>query len=64
MSGTSDTDAYDVRQYFPANNHGSVVITTRLARLEQLGDAQRLEKVSLDQARAILKSRYKLEYGK
>jgi len=61
---TSDADAYDVKQYFPGINHGSILITTRLAKLEQLGDSERLGKVTLDQARAILRSRYKGDYGK
>lgn len=61
---TSDSNAYDVKQYFSGMNHGSILITTRLAKLEQLGDSARLGKVTLDQARAILRSRYKGDYGK
>jgi hypothetical protein len=61
---TPDSDAYDVKQYFSWINHGSILITTRLAKLEQLGDSGRLGKVTLDQARAILRNRYKGEYGK
>lgn len=38
------TGAYDVRRYLPGD-HGSVLITTRLARLAQLGDSKRLAKV-------------------
>lgn len=36
--------AYNVRDYLPGD-HGSVLITTRLSRLAQLGDSKRLEKV-------------------
>lgn len=61
---TSDSNAYDIKQYLSSINHGSILITTRLAKLEQLGDSGRLGKVTLDQARAILRSRYKRDYGK
>ena len=60
----SDPNAYDVRRYFSSANHGSILITTRLAKLEQLGDSQQLGKVDQDQAEAILRSRYKRKYGK
>jgi hypothetical protein len=60
----SDPDVYDVTQYFSGADHGSVLITTRLAKLEQLGDSQQLGKVDQDQARAILQTRYKRKYGK
>lgn len=61
---TSDVNAYDIQQYFCGVDHGSILITTRLAKLAQLGDSQQLGKVSLDQARSILQSRYKGKYGK
>jgi hypothetical protein len=32
-----DPDAYDVRRYLSGADHGLVLVTTRLARLEQLG---------------------------
>jgi hypothetical protein len=59
-----DTDAYDVRRYLPVADHGSVLITTRLARLKQLGDSQPLTKVGQEQARAILECWYTTEEGK
>lgn len=59
-----DLDAYDVRQYLSGADWGSVLITTRLARLEQLGDSQHLSKVNEEQARAILQNWYKKEHGK
>jgi hypothetical protein len=55
-----DPDAYDVRRYFSGADHGSVLITTRLARLEQLGESQRLGKVDNAQARAILQIWYRI----
>ena len=45
-------------------DHGSVLVTTRLARLEQLGDSQQLGKVDETQAKAILESWYKKKHGK
>jgi hypothetical protein len=53
-----DPDAYDVTRYLSGADHGSVPVTTRLARLEQLG------KVSKEQAQAILESWYKKKHGK
>ena len=60
----SDPDAYYVRRYFSSADHGSVLITTRLAKLEQLGHSQHLGKVDQDQAEAILRSRCKRKYSK
>ncbi|RYN57987.1 hypothetical protein AA0117_g13189 [Alternaria alternata] len=57
-----DPDAYDVRRYLSGADHGSVLITTRLARLEQLGESQQLGKVSEAQAKAIFKSWYEQPY--
>jgi len=33
----ADPNAYDITRYLPGADHGSVLITTRLANLEQLG---------------------------
>jgi hypothetical protein len=62
--GCGDPDAYDVTRYFSGADHGSVLITTRLARLEQLGTSRQVRKVSQNQAEAILKTWYKGEIGK
>jgi hypothetical protein len=59
-----DPDAYDVRIYLSGADHGSVLITTRLARLKQLGDSCPLRKVDQEQARAILECWYEKEQGK
>ena len=53
---TADPLAYDVRRYFSGADHGSVLIITRLARLEQLGGSQQVSKVNRAQTQAILKS--------
>ncbi|KAI0543831.1 hypothetical protein F4679DRAFT_567226 [Xylaria curta] len=47
-----DPDAYDVHRYIP-NSHGSVLLTTRLSRLAQLGFSKRLDKVDGAQAHSI-----------
>jgi hypothetical protein len=60
----ADSLAYDVRQYFSGADHGSVLITTRLARLEQLGGSQQVGKVNRAQAQAILKSWFRKELGR
>jgi hypothetical protein len=60
----SDPGAYDVRRYFSSAIHGSVLVTTRLAGLEQLGESQQLGKVSKEQGQAIFESWYKREHGK
>ncbi|KAF2022643.1 FabD/lysophospholipase-like protein, partial [Setomelanomma holmii] len=59
----SDADAYDIKCYLSGADHGSVLITTRLARLEQLGESQELGKVDKAQAKAIFESWYKQAYA-
>ncbi|OCL00351.1 uncharacterized protein K441DRAFT_99752 [Cenococcum geophilum 1.58] len=59
----AEPDAYDVKRYLSGADHGSVLITTRLARLEQLGDSQQLGKVDRRQAEAIFKNWYKRKYA-
>lgn len=56
---SADPDAYDVKRYLSGADHGSVLITTRLARLEQLGDSQQVGKVDRGQAGAMFQSWYK-----
>jgi hypothetical protein len=58
-----DPDAYDIKRYLSGADHGSVLVTTRLARLEQLGESQHLGKVGETQAKAILDSWYKQQYS-
>ncbi|KAL2115914.1 hypothetical protein VTJ04DRAFT_10169 [Mycothermus thermophilus] len=48
----SSTGAYDIRQYLPGD-HGSVLITTRLSRLAQLGESLQLRAVDDQLAQAI-----------
>jgi hypothetical protein len=53
----SVTGSYDIRQYLPGD-HGSVLITTRLSRLAQLGDSKRLKKVDEGLGKAIFEQWY------
>ncbi|KAF2711453.1 FabD/lysophospholipase-like protein [Pleomassaria siparia CBS 279.74] len=57
-----DPDSYDVKLYFSGADHGSVLITSRLATLEQLGDAQKLGKVTKEQGQAIFQNQSTREY--
>jgi hypothetical protein len=59
-----DLDAYDVERYLSGADHGSVLVTTRLARLEQLGESQQLGKVSEEQGQAIFNCWYRRKHGK
>ncbi len=60
----ADQDAYDVKRYLSGADHGAVLITTRLAKLEQLGDSQQLGKVDRNKAEAMFQSWYRRKYGK
>src|SRR5436190_21111529 len=53
---------YDVRRYFPGD-HGSVLITTRLSRLAQLGDSTQLKGVDEQQGKAIFQQWRGAELG-
>ena len=48
--------SYDVKKYIPGADHGSILITTRLAQLERLGKSQEVKKVDNATAKAILGS--------
>jgi hypothetical protein len=51
-----DAQAYNVQTYFPHADHGSILITSRLASLQRLGSGVRVGTVEAEQARAILES--------
>ena len=64
-SSEPDPLAYDVMRFLPSADHGSVLITTRLIRLEELGESMEVKKVDQRTARNILESWYKkATYGK
>jgi hypothetical protein len=52
----SDTQAYSVEAYFPPADHGSIVITSRLAGLQTYGAGLELGTVGEEQARSILEN--------
>ncbi|SPO04432.1 related to ankyrin 3 [Cephalotrichum gorgonifer] len=56
------TGTYDPRRYLPGD-HGSILVTTRLLRLAQLGDSRKLVKVDLALGRAILERWYGGDLG-
>jgi nucleoside phosphorylase len=51
-----DAEAYNVEEYLPEADHGSVLITTRLPHLGQLGERWEVRKVDKEQAQAIFKT--------
>ncbi|PSN58895.1 hypothetical protein BS50DRAFT_317756, partial [Corynespora cassiicola Philippines] len=51
-----DLQAYDVKVYFPKADHGSILITSRLANLQRQGSGVRVGTVNTEQARAILEN--------
>jgi hypothetical protein len=51
----ADLQAYNVKKYFPSVDHGSILITSRLASLQRLlGSGVKVGTVAEEQARAIL----------
>ncbi|KAF2179206.1 FabD/lysophospholipase-like protein [Zopfia rhizophila CBS 207.26] len=58
-SGEGDTDphAYNVTRYLSGADHGSILITTLLANLEQLGGSRRLGRLSKEQTQAMFQNR-------
>ncbi len=49
-----DSQAYDLKSFFPATDHGSILITTRLAHLREFEAATQVMRVNGDQAVQIL----------
>lgn len=56
------TGAYDLKAYLPAN-HGSVLVTSRLSHLSQLGEPWPLGKAGPDLSRAIFQKWYGSDIG-
>ncbi|KAL2195223.1 acyl transferase/acyl hydrolase/lysophospholipase [Corynascus similis CBS 632.67] len=52
-----ETGIYNIQRYLP-DDHGSVLITTRLARLAQLGDSRQLRKVDKELSMSIFERWY------
>ena len=51
-----DPQAYDIENYIPDTDHGYVIITSRLARLQKQGLGIKVGTVGTEQARAMLES--------
>lgn len=47
-------ESYDVRQYFPSNTRGSIIITTRLSRLRRLGIGLEINEMDPDEGLQVL----------
>ena len=47
-------DSYDVEQFFPGADHGSILVTTRLKSLQVLGDAVHVKPLCRDEALQVL----------
>ena len=58
-----DPDSYDVRHHFSCIDHGAILVTTRLAKLEQLETSQQLGKVDKNQSEAIFQIWYERTYS-
>lgn len=55
--------SYDLRKYLQAD-HGSILVTTRLSRLQQLGDSKELTNVDHGLSLAIMEEWYGDKLGK
>ncbi|KAK5011624.1 hypothetical protein LTR28_011665 [Elasticomyces elasticus] len=56
LSKEKDPQAYDVKEYFPAADHGSILITSRLASLARYWEDLKVGKVDDNQAKNILEN--------
>jgi hypothetical protein len=56
FGNAEDPQAYNVEAYLPSTDHGSVLITSRLARLQRHGPGVKVGTVNAEQARAILEN--------
>ena len=57
------TSKYDIQQYLPGSN-GSVLITSRLERLAQLGESREVKRGNADLSKAIFQEWYGAEFSK
>lgn len=52
---TGDNEYYDVRRFLPAASHGTILLTTRLSRLSQLGKAVSVGEINMIDGIQILR---------
>lgn len=57
VGGRADPQAYDFKDFLPPADHGSVLITTRLGRLQRAKASLRMDAVSNNVGRQMLESR-------
>lgn len=58
--GTNDPQAYDITFFLPPTDHGSVLITTRLPSLGEIGNSTCIQRLDLQQALELLSDRSSL----
>lgn len=51
-----DPQAYDVKDYLPSADRGSILVTSRLASLERYGAGLKLDRLDDKQAKVVLES--------
>jgi len=56
VGGRADPQAYDLKKFLPPADHGSVLITTRLGRLQRAKASLRMDAVPNDVGREMLES--------
>ena len=52
----ADPQAYDVKDFFPPADHGSILVTSRLSSLQRYGTGAKLDIVNDEQAMEILEN--------
>jgi hypothetical protein len=50
----ANSEAYDVTQFFPSTDHGSIIITTRVSQLAEVGQSFPIRKLQSDEATTLL----------
>lgn len=58
--GAEDLDAYDLASYFPRAYHGSILVTTRLSSLGELGKSTKVTQLNQEQAINVLSNSSRL----
>lgn len=56
-SRSGDYQAYDIMSFLPTADHGSILITTRLASLGEVGVSKKVQQLNLKQALELLSDR-------
>ncbi|OXV11525.1 hypothetical protein Egran_00714 [Elaphomyces granulatus] len=54
-SKINNEEAYDVNSYFPTADHGSIIITTRLRKLQELGQPFLVPKLNVEETMLLMK---------